>query len=59
MEEIVIELGINAVLKMLKSKANASKWRRVMLKIFRAIAVQYKDDQEFQTVAQAWVLPLK
>lgn len=59
MEEMIIRLGVTAMLEMLKSKANASKWRKVMLKVFRAIATQYKDDEEFQTVAQAWVLPLK
>jgi hypothetical protein len=56
---MIIRLGVTAMLEMLKSKANASKWRKVMLKVFRAIATQYKDDEEFQTVAQAWVLPLK
>jgi hypothetical protein len=36
---------------MLKSKKDASKWRRAMLKIFRAIGEAYKNDQEFSAAA--------
>jgi predicted secreted protein len=52
MDELFIDLGISAILRMLQTGTKAKKWRKAMLKIFAAIARTYKADQEFHDAAE-------
>lgn len=51
MNDILIDLGVAALLRVLKSKRESGKWRAALLKIFKAIAFQFNADGEFQTAA--------
>lgn len=48
--DILIDLGIGAVLRVLKNKREASKWKRAMFKVFKAIAEAYRNDADFQNL---------
>lgn len=53
MENILIDLGISALITVLREKipsnaATKKKYKKVLLKIFKAIAVAYADDDEFK-----------
>lgn len=52
MDDILIDVGVAAVLSMLKSGSKAKKWRKAMLKLFAAIARTYKADEQFHAAAE-------
>ncbi len=54
MNEILIDLGVSALITLLRQKIPASgeskkAYKRVMLKVFKAITAAYSDDADFQT----------
>ena len=49
MEDILINLGISALLVSIKNPAKQVSMRKVFLKIFRAIQMAYPNDAEFGT----------
>lgn len=51
-EDLLIEVGVNQLLKMLKDSKRARKFQTVMLKVFASIARAYKTEQEFHAVAE-------
>lgn len=57
--DFYIDLAVTVMLRLLSNKAESNKYRRAILKIFRAIALQFSSDQEFVTVAQAHFPRLK
>jgi hypothetical protein len=50
MEEIFINMGVSALLIAVKSKEKREKMRKVFLKVFKAIWLQFGQDEEFQAV---------
>jgi hypothetical protein len=53
MESIWIDLGISALITLLREKipgdgSSKNKYKKVMLKVFKAIAAAYKDDDDFK-----------
>lgn len=54
MNEILIDLGISALITLLRKKIPADgsskkDYKRVMLKVFKSIAEAYKDDEDFRS----------
>lgn len=47
MPDWLIDVAITALLRMLRDKKETSKWRRAMLKVFKAIRDAYNTDEEF------------
>lgn len=47
MDEILIDIGIGAILRTLKNPAKKAALRKAMLKVFNAIKVAYAGDAEF------------
>ena len=50
MEEIFINMGISALLVAIKNPNKKESMRKVFLKVFRAIWLQFANDKEFQEV---------
>lgn len=50
MSDELIDVGVTFLLKMLKDPKRTGKWKRTMLKVFKAIAVAYSGDQDFESV---------
>jgi len=50
-DDFVIDMGVAALLRMLKDGKKAKKWQRAMLKVFGAIAAAYRTEQEFHQAA--------
>ena len=50
MEEILINMGVSALLVAVKNKDKQGKMRKVFLKVFKAIWLQFGSDKEFQEV---------
>lgn len=53
MNDFFIDLGLTALLALLTREIptngnTKSKWKRALLKLFKAIAVAYKDDPDFK-----------
>ncbi len=53
--DILIDLGISALITLLREKIPNSnsaknKYKRALLKVFKAIAAAYQDDSEFKAV---------
>lgn len=53
MDDLLIDMGITVMLRMLKDGKRARKWQRAMLKVFSAIAKAYRTEQEFHEAAEA------
>lgn len=51
MEDILINLGVGALLAILSDPSKRGRWRRAILKIFRAASVHFKDDADFRAAA--------
>ena len=51
MEDILINLGVSALLVSIKNKDKLVKMRKVFLKVFNAIKSAYPNDAEFGTDA--------
>ncbi len=54
MESILIDMGISYFITLLRDKIPAdstskNKYKKVVLKVFKAIAAAYKDDPDFQS----------
>jgi hypothetical protein len=52
MDDILIDMGLAALLRLLKDKVpndskTKSKWKKAMLKVFKAIGTAYSDDKDF------------
>lgn len=54
MEDILISLGVNALVTIARDPKGRGKWRKALLKVFREIAKGFSGDQEFASVAKAW-----
>jgi len=52
MDDVYIDLGVSILLRVLKDTKKAQKFRRAMLKVFKAIAAAYARDAEFTEVVQ-------
>jgi len=53
MESILIDLGISALITLLREKIPSSgetkkKYKKVILKVFKAISAAYADDPDFK-----------
>lgn len=53
MNDWIIDLGISALLRVLKDTKESAKWRRALLKVFRLIAIRFGNDEEFLDVAES------
>lgn len=54
MNSILIDLGISALITLLRKQipsngSSKKEYKKVMLKVFKAIAEAYKDDEEFKS----------
>jgi Tfp pilus assembly major pilin PilA len=47
MQDILITLGINAILAAIKGPQKKASLRKAMLKVFRALKVAYANDPDF------------
>jgi hypothetical protein len=47
----IIDLGISALLRVLRDTKESNKWRRAFLKLFKLIAERFSHDEDFQEVA--------
>jgi len=50
LEDFLIDMGVSALLRVAADPKRASKWRRALLKVFRAIAAAFPSDPEFKAV---------
>lgn len=48
MNDLLIDLGISAVLRILQVPSERTRWRRALLKVFSKIAEAYARDGEFR-----------
>ena len=48
MEEILIDLGVGAILRSIKNPGKKAAIRKAMLKVFKAIRDAYSGDPDFQ-----------
>lgn len=53
MEDVIINMGITALLGAIKNPKKKATFRRAFLKIFRAIWLQFGNDEEFKAVVGA------
>lgn len=53
MEDILIPLGVNAVISMLRAGKTKSKWRAAMLKVFVEIGKAFRSDEDFKMAAKS------
>lgn len=51
MSDFLIDMSVAVLLRLLADKSAKSKWRRAMLKVFKAIASAYPRDAEFTQAA--------
>jgi hypothetical protein len=51
--EFYVNLAVSVILQMLQDGVLRGKFRRALLKIFRAIALQFREDPEFLAVMKA------
>lgn len=51
----MVDLAISALLHVLRDPKQSSKWRRALLKIFKAISVAFSRDGDFVDVARMFV----
>jgi hypothetical protein len=51
--DFYIDIGAAVLLRLLKEGKPDNKYRKLFLKIFRAIAMQYSDDPDFKDAAKA------
>lgn len=51
-EDYIINSAVGALLLMLQDSSKRSKWRKAMLKVFRAIAVAFGNDPDFRLVGR-------
>jgi len=52
-EDRLLSVGIGILIDYLRDSTKHAKWRKAMLKVFRAIADAYGNDKEFLDVAKA------
>jgi hypothetical protein len=55
MEDVLISLGVNAIVTIARDPKGRGKWRKALLKVFREIAKAFSADAEFQAVAESVV----
>lgn len=48
MEDILINLGVSALLTAIKNPKKAEKLRKTLLKVYRAIKAAFPDDPDFE-----------
>lgn len=48
--ELYITMGVAVVLQVLRDPRLKQTWRRALLKIFKEIATQFRDDPDFAAV---------
>lgn len=54
MGDELIDIGLTFMLRMLKDPKRTKGWRKQMLKVLRAIAAAYANDDEFMLVMKSW-----
>lgn len=52
MPDWIISMAVNAMVQLARDKSSRSKWRKALLKVFREIAIAFRDDAEFQDAAK-------
>lgn len=50
MNDFYIDLAVSVILRVVQSGPQRNKYRKALLKIFKAIAQAYKSDAEFDAV---------
>jgi len=51
--EWYIDIGFAVLIRLLKERRETNKWRRAFLKLFKAIADAYRNDEEFAAMMAA------
>lgn len=52
MNDMLISMGVSALIMIARDKQGRGKWRKALLKVFREIAVAFRDDSDFQAVVK-------
>jgi hypothetical protein len=55
--DFYIDLAFTVLLRVLKDKKQSQQVRKAMLKVFKAILVQFGNDPEFEAAIPPWVGP--
>lgn len=51
--DFYVDVGAAVLLRILKSGKESSKYRKLFLKIFKAIGEQFRNDPEFEVAAKS------
>jgi hypothetical protein len=52
-QDLVIGMAVNVLIQLVRDPNSRSKWRKALLKVFREIAIAFKDDAELTSVIDA------
>ena len=57
--DLYVDLALTVLLRVLKDKKQSLQIRKALLKVFRAILVQFGSDKDFQLVMEEWRPPFE
>lgn len=49
MQDMLISMGINVLITLVRDPKGRGKWRKALLKVFREIAIAFRQDADFQS----------
>lgn len=52
MEDFLIDMAVGVLLRLATDAKKKAKWRKALLKVFRAIASAFPQDPDFKAAAQ-------
>lgn len=59
MNDFLISMSVSVLIQLIRTPSIRGKWKAALLKIFKEIAIAFKDDPSFQATAAVHVTPFE